>query len=267
MIRLVLFLSIMLLSTIMPDAARAQQQLHIAILGDSNTWLGGDECDNQKGWNKWFKDILQPASCRSYARSGATWTHTTKTKRDTKENIGKLGKDNVIFNQVMRLKEAYDRGEQHKPDLILIAAGTNDAWFKKERPYAFNKDADDVFSESSKDFRKNDIDEILTLAEAVRYDCEWLSHFFPEAQIILLSPLQTTAAPTELIHQAGDIIEECGRSHAREGDIQIYIRRYAHQRGGCQAQRLLHSPSGEIDVVLLVLKVLKVLKDPKVLNS
>ena len=92
----------------MPDAARAQQQLHIAILGDSNTWLGGDECDNQKGWNKWFKDILQPASCRSYARSGATWTHTTKTKRDTKENIGKLGKDNVIFNQVMRLKEAYD---------------------------------------------------------------------------------------------------------------------------------------------------------------
>lgn len=211
MIRLVLFLSIMLLSTIMPDAARAQQQLHIAILGDSNTWLGGDECDNQKGWNKWFKDILQPASCRSYARSGATWTHTTKTKRDTKENIGKLGKDNVIFNQVMRLKEAYDRGEQHKPDLILIAAGTNDAWFKKERPYAFNKDADDVFAESSKDFRKNDIDEILTLAEAVRYNCEWLSHFFPEAQIILLSPLQTTAAPTELIHQAGDIIEECGR--------------------------------------------------------
>ena len=54
----------------------ANDSTHVAILGDSNTWLGGDQCDQPRGWNKWFKDYFAPASCRSYARSGATLTNT-----------------------------------------------------------------------------------------------------------------------------------------------------------------------------------------------
>ena len=31
------------------------QMSHVVVLGDSNTWLGGDECDNEKGWTFHFK--------------------------------------------------------------------------------------------------------------------------------------------------------------------------------------------------------------------
>ena len=59
------------------------KHIDVAILGDSNTWIGGDDCDKEKGWNKWFKDFFRPASCKSYARSGATWTNTEVTKANT----------------------------------------------------------------------------------------------------------------------------------------------------------------------------------------
>lgn len=203
-----LLISFLLLTS---GSVHAQSTLHVAILGDSNTWLGGDNCDQPKGWNKWFKDRMKPATCRSYARSGATWTNTTETKLNTLEDIGKLGDDNVIYNQVMRLKEAFDNGMQTDPNVILIAAGTNDAWFIKKRPHAFDKNGNDVFGSSSSEVRALHPNEVLTLADAVRYNCELLMHFFPEAQIVLLSPMQTTAAPTKLIHEAGDIIEECGQ--------------------------------------------------------
>ena len=112
----------------------AGMPLHVVILGDSNTWLGGDDCNKPQGWNKWFCDAFQPASCRSYARSGATWTNTPQTRRNTQENIGILGNDNVIYNQICRLEEAIFNGSQPTPQLILILAGTNDAWFLKSRP-------------------------------------------------------------------------------------------------------------------------------------
>ena len=53
---------------------QAQSVMHVVILGDSNTFIGGDQCDKPQGWNKWFKELANPLSCRSYARSGATWT-------------------------------------------------------------------------------------------------------------------------------------------------------------------------------------------------
>ena len=117
----------------------AQKPLHVVILGDSNTWIGGDDCDQPQGWNKWFKDVFQPTTCKSYARSGATWTNTPQTHRNTLENIEVLGNDNVIYNQICRLQEAIDSGIQHTPQLILILAGTNDAWFTKARPMALSK--------------------------------------------------------------------------------------------------------------------------------
>ena len=122
----------------------AQKPLHVVMLGDSNTWIGGDDCDKPLGWNKWFKDALQPTTCKSYARSGATWTNTPQTHRDTKENIEILGNNNVIYNQICRLQEAVEGGDQAIPQLILIMAGTNDAWFQKQRPKAFLR-SDDTY--------------------------------------------------------------------------------------------------------------------------
>ena len=190
--------------------AVAQVPLDVVMLGDSNTWIGGDDCDRLTGWNRWFKDAFQPRSCKSYARSGATWTNTHQTRRNTQENIGVLGDDNVIFNQICRLEEAVDSGIQPKPQLILILAGTNDAWFQKARPLAFSMTAQEAFASDST-ITDHDVAQIVTLAASVRYGCELLKAAYPEARVMLLTPFQSVAAGVEHIRRTGDIIAGCGQ--------------------------------------------------------
>jgi lysophospholipase L1-like esterase len=173
----------------------SEEDEDVVILGDSNTWLGGDDCTKPKGWNTWFKEAMKPRSCRSYARSGATWTHTPNTRRDTKEDIGRLGDNNVIMNQICRLEEAMNDGSQVKPSLILIAAGTNDVWFQDQRPHAFEP------SEFS----------LESLQGIIYYSCCRLFRLCPEAKIILITPMETIKADTTDILRAGDIIEACGQ--------------------------------------------------------
>ena len=95
-------------STTSTTAANSGHPMHVVILGDSNTWIGGDDCDKPRGWNKWFADVFQPLSCKSYARSGATWTNTIQTRKNPDEDIAVLGNDNVIYNQIVRLLAACD---------------------------------------------------------------------------------------------------------------------------------------------------------------
>ena len=85
--------------------AESLDSLHIAVLGDSNTWLGGDDCSQPRGWTTAFVRALHPASCRSYARSGATWTHTSATSCRPKAYTERLADDNVIFNQMVRMAD------------------------------------------------------------------------------------------------------------------------------------------------------------------
>ena len=183
--------------------------VHVVILGDSNTWIGGDDCDKPKGWNKWFAEIFKPLSCKSYARSGATWTNTASTRTNMEEDIAVLGNDNVIYNQIMRLVSACEKGQQPTPQLIIIAAGTNDAWFVKKRPGVFSKTVEQAFSTRS--LLSRTPNQVLTLAESVRYGCELLQQQFPQAQIILLTPLQAIQPTEANLNKACDIIEQCGR--------------------------------------------------------
>ena len=191
--------------------------MNVVLLGDSNTWIGGDSCNLARGWNKWFRDELAPASCRSYARSGATWTNTEATINTTSEYTEKLGDNNVVYNQINRLAEAVAEGRQPVPDMILIAAGTNDAWFSAKRPLAFAKTADEAFAAitddegGGADIMSRPAGSILTLAEAVRYGCTMLQKAYPDAMIIVLTPLRSTAVPDKSIRTAGDIMEECCR--------------------------------------------------------
>lgn len=214
---LIVFLSVLTIACTTAHGIQGHNDTNVVMLGDSNTWIGGDDCDNPRGWNKWFRDLFAPATCRSYARSGATWTNTTLTTPDTGEYTEKLGDNNVIFNQINRLREAVAEGKQPRPDLIIVAAGTNDAWFEKSRPGAFSKTADDVFGKTTPDDNRAEritdrpANSILTLAEAVRYGCELLREAFPEATVVLLTPLQSVAVSTERIRLTGDIIESCGR--------------------------------------------------------
>ena len=190
-----------LLATLMIlSLAQAQEVMHVVLLGDSNTFIGGDSCDVARGWNKWFRDAVQPATCRSYARSGATWSHTSRTVRDTEEYTEVLSDNNVIYNQVCRLTDAVACGEQTAPTLIIIMAGTNDAWFMDRRPQVFGNDAASP----------------LTLAGAVRYDCRLLREAFPEARIMLLTPMQATKTSLKRIRRTGDIIEACGKEMGLE---------------------------------------------------
>lgn len=186
------------------------QTLNVVLLGDSNTSIGGDSCQEERGWTPWFKEAIGATTCRSYARSGATWTNTASTRLNIEENIGVIGNDNVVYNQIRRLVRAFEKGEQVEPDLIIIGAGTNDAWFADQRPGAFSLSPEEAFADLSGFITTRDVATVLSLAESVRYGCEMLMEAFPGAQIVLLTPHQTTMAPAARLRQTGDIIEECG---------------------------------------------------------
>ena len=186
------------------------QAQHIVALGDSNTWLAGDSCTNPKGWITVLKEQMEPASCRSYARSGATWTHTEQTKYNTEEYTSLLGDDNVIYNQVNRLRDACNDSTQQTPDLILILAGTNDMWFEAKRPQAFSKTAEEVCIDTASLYPTRQPNEILSMAEAIRYDYEMLREFCTEATIVLLTPMQATKVSREVVTKTGELIDQCG---------------------------------------------------------
>lgn len=188
--------------------AKTVDSLDVVILGDSNTWLGGDDCSREKGWNTWFARLFPQRSCKSYARSGATWTNTLRTKRDLTEVTGRISDNNVIYNQICRLIDAQKKGSQVNPQLIIVAAGTNDAWFPDKRPQAFRQ-------QHASELRSLPYplpDELRrlpqTLAASVQYDCLLLKKHFSSSHIVLLTPLQTTAVTEQKINETGNIIED-----------------------------------------------------------
>lgn len=187
----------------------AQQPVHIALLGDSNTWIGGDDCDQPRGWNYWLKEIVKPASCCSYARSGATWTHTEQTVTDTEGYSEVLGDNNVVYNQIRRLQEAVENGAQVVPDVVVVMAGTNDMWFASRRPGLYGETVDEVFANSM--LMERPVGGVLSLAASVRYGCEWLRRLFPEARLVLMTPMQCTKVSVAEAERTGDVIEECGK--------------------------------------------------------
>ena len=182
----------------------------VVLLGDSNTWLGGEDCSNSKGWSKWFKDKFCPKTIGSYARSGATWTNTPSTVCNLTENIEVLGDNNVVYNQVCRLKYAYAVGKQPLPELIIISAGTNDAWFSQHRPYAMERRSKlDSNEENIISFEPS---KNLTIEESITLCCELLREDFPDAEIVLLTPLQTIKVDKSIIGIVGELIESVGTS-------------------------------------------------------
>lgn len=203
-----LLLLLMLICSHIKVSASSGSNLNIVILGDSNTSIGGDDCSDPQGWTKWFVDRIGPKSCRSYARSGATWTNTSRTRYDVEENTQVLSDDNVIYNQMNRLIKAYDDSLQAFPDVIIIAAGTNDAWFENKRPGIFSTTVDQVFQNHTFD-APHKISSVVSLAGSVRLVCEHLMSRFPETRIILLSPMQTTKASYKKTDMVGSVLEEC----------------------------------------------------------
>lgn len=183
----------------------------VVILGDSNIWLAGDSCNHPKGWMTWFREQWSPALCRSYARSGASWSHTCATKTNPEEDIAILGDDNVIYNQVVRLRQAYQAGEQAVPTLLMVSAGGNDAWFSHKRPEEFALTVEEAFAVPDSVFLSKSPEQVLSLAGAIRYDCLQLRQLFPQAQIVLLTPPQMSKVEPQMLMRVSDIIEQTGQ--------------------------------------------------------
>lgn len=181
--------------------------LRVALLGDSNTWNGGDSCTNPTSWSYWFRAALQPRSCVSYARSGATWTHTVRTRRTLTDYSELLSDHNVIYNQVERLINS----NLLPPHLIIIMAGTNDAWFAKRRPGIYDLTVDQAFALPHDSLLALPPQALTSLPLAIRYDCERLRERFPQARLVLLTPYQSVHAGRPAIERVGTLVEQCAQ--------------------------------------------------------
>jgi len=163
----------------------------VAVLGDSNTWLGGDKCDSDKGWTYWFKMVYQPDICRSFARSGATWTHAKSTRVNLDEYTEVITDDNVVSNQLERMNKAVADGSFPVPELIIIAAGTNDAWFGNRRPDALTNNASPT-----------------SIRGAVADVCASISRKYPDTKVLLITPMRSPRIPDKSIKAVSEQILE-----------------------------------------------------------
>lgn len=173
--------------------------IKIALLGDSMTWIGGESFDKPVGWTSHIKN--QPVEMRLYARSGATWTNTSTTKADTRAYSDVLDPDNVIYNQVLRL---ISDKEVFSPDIILIYAGANDAWFSSRRPGMMNPSPADTITEVT---LESDPSAFNTLASSINLSSKLLNQFFPNSKIVFLTPVHAGKISPESIRTVGEKIE------------------------------------------------------------
>lgn len=190
------------------EARRLLEGKRVALLGDSNTWIGGDSCDDARGWSYWFAREAAPSYIRSYARSGATWTHVASTRLDLDGYSEVITDDNVIYNQVMRLIDATRHKGEPDPDMIMIAAGTNDAWFPHLRQEAFSRNPSDVVNRDEVELLSLPPGKVRSLPEAVRYDLLLLQGAFPGARLIVMTPLPSVKISDEMLARVSGMIEE-----------------------------------------------------------
>ena len=202
----------------------------ISILGDSITWLSMSS-NPDRGWVTYFRELLKFAEIRNYARSGATWSHTASTEYDITEDTSSISDNNVIYNQLNRLINDVENNGVAAPDFIFILAGTNDAWYPTQRPDAIADTPASVMSDESVWLNVKSIGSLTSIPKAMRYVAEMIWNKFPNCQVVVTTPLQSTAFTTErrnavaecvigsAKHLSWAVIEQdkvCGISRIRE---------------------------------------------------
>ena len=199
----------------------------IYVFGDSITWLGGDNCDGtrsgyeHKGWTEYFKERIKPLTMKSYARSGATLCCFSTSSETTSANYGNPHKDNIVWNQIKRMQVDINNGAV-QPDYIIIAAGINDAMIinatdPQSSFYDLNQAFQNALTGTAESVLNTDISTTYfgnktpaqcdSLLKTIRWIKDACISICPNAQIILLTPLQGALAPLEIQKQVSDIIE------------------------------------------------------------
>lgn len=197
---------IILLATAYASSAKGASpsgKLRIALLGDSMTWIGGDSCQNDTGWSHVLKKSGIASAIDVYARSGATWTNTVSTQRNPNHYTELLHDDNVVYNQAVRLIERADTSDA-SPDLIVLFAGANDAWFAAKRPNIFDSPLHRQSDNHTIQLPNNS----TTLQQSITLVCDMLQDRFHEATLLFVAPLQMSKTDAETIHRVADIIDK-----------------------------------------------------------
>lgn len=159
----------------------------ILFMGDSITALGTGD----RGWPKYFNEIIQPSSFVNVAVISARWCDYTDTVYDGNPvfNGPDSNHNNVMGNQVEKLLRGKDPGHPNYSrvpsyddfDMILIACGTNDGVPSGEFENAFTADGQAVAVETVNR---------QTMQGAFRYTIEKLQGMYPNARIFICTPIQ-----------------------------------------------------------------------------
>ena len=182
--------------------------LNVVFFGDSITALGGPDNTISTGWTKHFLTKVYPKKCMNYAHSGATWSHTSETVYSPNVQTGSIHPNNVIYNQIAKF--LLDVAEQPSlaPDLIIIMAGTNDAT-ASYRPSSTSKSAAEEFADSNGYITDAELGTLTSIVSAMRYDIETLRTNFPGAQIVVMTPIESTTFTLAKIKEVSKCIYEC----------------------------------------------------------
>src|SRR5690606_21421133 len=145
----------------------------IAFLGDSIIASTVYDIVEAIGKKIEFKNIIRKA------RSGARWNNTAETTYDI-SNTGPAY-NNTIWNQLNILASDINSNRHIAPDIIFISAGRNNAGVTIG-------DIDETFTGSILDREPNTI---LNLCDSIRFNVEFARSLFPNAIVILATPIQT----------------------------------------------------------------------------
>lgn len=186
---------------------RSEEQQLFVFLGDSNLWIGGDDCSKDCSWSH---EVCKSFNARgiNLARSGATWTCTSTTREAPEEYSEKLSDNNVIFNQVVRLMNInFEKDYGKWPDAIFVAAGTNDAWFEQHRPGMWNMSPAQAW-QLSEVLADAEPSKLTSLPAAVVNALCIIAEGFEDSRIVVVGPPLTTACSEEKVHKVSRTIQQ-----------------------------------------------------------
>ena len=164
----------------------------------------GDSITTESYYIKPLREILQPSKYYNLAVAGAWWADKNGTRYDGNPQFNGADNNinNVIGNQVQKIIDNPDDYAE-APDIIIIAAGTNDSGnlgVSNNAPIndmrstidSVYQNRDGIIPISEPTFDENDTYKEFrkTIAGAMRYCVTKLQQIFPRAKIYILTPIQ-----------------------------------------------------------------------------
>lgn len=160
----------------------ALSDMNVVVFGDSIS----DTKNNITKWCQPFYELADCASFKSYARGSCTMTNNSNTAYDVVTTNTVQGGNNVIWNQVNRLKVDTDNNTVPTPDLIIIMAGTNDATQGKTVGSVST-----VFTTQKNTFASKLITQLDDFVSSSRKVIDMIREYYPSCEIVLISPIAT----------------------------------------------------------------------------